>query len=280
MQSLHIDPPAAYVLPADKPIAIVLVGCGGTGSHIAQSLARLAVHMRATSELNLYFIDGDTVEPKNVGRQLFSAAEVGRNKAQTLAARFSAAMGLNITAIPHMADADLRHVRLVPRNEIGIIVGAIDRAAGRQACAEALRGDWHLWLDCGNHETSGQVVVGTALTKAALKGALAIPGLCRALPAPSLVYPDLLRQTAHRPRADCAAAQEDNAQSLMVNQMMAAIAAEYLYNLVVRRRLTTFATSVDLASLTMQTQPITARALAQATGMDVATLTAAERKVA
>lgn len=54
----------------------------------------------------------------------------------------------------------------------------------------------------------------------------------------------------------------------MVNQAMAAVAGEYLYNLIVRRRLTVFATSIDLESLSMRSQPITARAIAQACGLD------------
>jgi hypothetical protein len=41
----------------------------------------------------------------------------------------------------------------------------------------------------------------------------------------------------------------DNAQSLMVNQMMAAICGQYLYDLVIHRRLTRFRTVVDLESL-------------------------------
>ncbi len=47
----------------------------------------------------------------------------------------------------------------------------------------------------------------------------------------------------------------------MVNQMMAAISGEYLYKLVVPRRLTTFQTVVDLNTLAMRSTPITARAL-------------------
>jgi hypothetical protein len=60
---------------------------------------------------------------------------------------------------------------------------------------------------------------------------------------------------------------QNDAQSLMVNQMMAGIAAQYLYQLVVQRRLTTFQTVVDLDGLSMRSTPITARTLAEATGL-------------
>ena len=65
-------------------------------------------------------IDGDHVEPHNVGRQKFAVAEIGRNKAQTLAGRVNAALGLKTVALPQMATSDLlldiaRSTRAVPR---------------------------------------------------------------------------------------------------------------------------------------------------------------------
>ena len=271
MQTLQIDPVLPYVVPAMAHVTVALVGCGGTGSHLAQSLARLAAHCRDTAgapEVSLTFIDGDTVEPKNVGRQLFSDADVGTNKAQALAARFSAVFGLRIQAIPHML-AEAVAVRTLP-GSYGIVIGAVDGAAGRRAITTQLGGisaaEWRLWLDCGNHESSGQVCIGSVLTASLLHRSLQA-GICGRLPAPSLLYPELLKDAPKRRRADCAAAMQDNAQSLMVNQTMAAIAAQYLYQVIIRRRLTTFRTVVDLETLTMRSDPITARALAAATGI-------------
>jgi hypothetical protein len=62
------------------------------------------------------------------------------------------------------------------------------------------------------------------------------------------------------------------AQSLMINQAMAAVTAQYLYQIVVARRLTTFATTLDLGSLSMRSLPTTARAVSEATGMDLTEL--------
>jgi PRTRC genetic system ThiF family protein len=285
MHTLTFDPPLPYLLPADAPVAICLVGCGGTGSHLAQSLARLVVHCRDSGRppVELVFVDGDAVEARNIGRQLFCSAELGHNKAQTLAARFGAALGLRITAIPKMATASLlREVAPRQTGAIPILVGAVDGATGRLAMAQALGSAWRLWVDAGNHERQGQVVVGTTMHGAQLRGALRL-GLCTALPAAPLLYPELL----HEPEAaaapvDCAQAMTNEAQSLMVNQAMAAVAAQYLYDLVVRRRLTTFATTISLEPLAMRSQPITARQLSQATGIDAAVLqdAAQEREVA
>lgn len=268
MQALQITLPTPMLIP-DGPKLVVLVGCGGTGSHIAQALARIASHLQAQGQpLTLVFVDGDVVEAKNVGRQLFSPAELGRNKAQTLAARFNAALGLQITAVPQMATAmRLNDLAADHHRSWRLLIGAVDGASGRKAIDEALQKCYHGWLDCGNHESSGQVCFGTERGLFDSKAAFRLPGVCASLPAPSRLYPELLVEARKLPRLDCAAAQEDNAQSLMVNQMMAAIAGEYLYNLLVRRRLETCATTVDLASLTMRTIPITRSAIASALGV-------------
>jgi hypothetical protein len=98
--------------------------------------------------------------------------------------------------------------------------------------------------------------------------------VCGALPAPSLVYPDLLvEQPAAVPALACAEAMQTEAQGLMINQAMAAIVAQYLHRIVVKRRLMTFATTLDLDSLAMRSLPTTARAVSEATGIPIRDLT-------
>lgn len=268
MINLNIDPAVPFLVPDSDTFTIALVGCGGTGSHIAQGLARLAAHCRDSGgpQIVLGFVDGDTVEHKNVGRQLFSEADVGKNKAQVLAGRFSAVFGLQIAAFPEMLGSDRR----MASAGYGILIGAVDSAAGRQALSDQIQKyGWRLWLDCGNHESSGQVVVGSEYRRHEMFGALKLPGLCARLPTAPVLYGELLKEAPIRPRADCAAAMQDNAQSLMVNQMMASIALQYLYGIVIKRRLTTFQTVVDLDSLAMRSDAITAATLSRATRMSV-----------
>jgi PRTRC genetic system ThiF family protein len=284
MQTLTIEKPVPFVA-RPGPVMLLLAGCGGTGSHIAQSLARIAAHTRESrTDLRIIFCDGDTVEPKNVGRQLFTPGDVGKNKAQVLAQRFSALFGLAIEALPEMATTSRLaaiggRVKKYSHPPLGILIGAVDTSTARTVLQRSLRdqGGWQVWLDCGNHEDSGQVCVGTETEGDALETAIKL-GICTKLPAPSLIYPDLL--TAKRqPQTDCAAAMEDNIQSLMVNQMMAAIASEYLYKLVIQRRLTTFATTVDLHTLAMRSTPITASAIERiAAGAPHTTSNAAQKK--
>jgi PRTRC system ThiF family protein len=276
MIELTIDPAVSYLIPDSEVFTIALIGCGGTGSHIAQGLARLAAHCRDSGgpQIALAFMDGDTVEHKNVGRQLFSVADVGKNKAQVLAARFSSVFGLHIAAFPQMlGDHNITH------HGYGILVGAVDAARGRQYLNNQLHNwGWRLWVDCGNHESSGQVIAGSTGRVGVLKGAFKLPGLCGQLPTAPVLYPELLKVAPVVKSADCAAAMQDNAQSLMVNQMMAAIALQYIHQIVIRRRLTTFQTVVDLDSLAMRSDTITAANLSQATGLSVAQLRGQKQK--
>jgi hypothetical protein len=62
-----------------------IIGCGGVGSAIAPSFCLL----KSPSQVTL--IDGDIIESKNLNRQFFDGSEVGRNKAQSLAAKLNCA---------------------------------------------------------------------------------------------------------------------------------------------------------------------------------------------
>jgi PRTRC genetic system ThiF family protein len=272
VQALTIEPPAPFPV-RQGPLMVLLAGCGGTGSHIAQALARIAAHLRASrAELRLIFCDGDIVEEKNVGRQLFTPADVGKNKALVLATRFNHLFGLAIEAVPEMATIE-RLNAFVPRRPrsqyaapvvgpFGILIGAVDTATARKTLHSALaaRRGWDLWLDCGNHEHAGQVLLGTHTKRSDLKDAIKV-GICAKLPAPSLISPELLAAAPRQRRMDCAAAMEDNVQGLMVNMQVASIAAAYLDALLVRRRISTFETIFDQTTLTMRSTPITTRAI-------------------
>ena len=103
---------------------ITLVGCGGTGSLVARALARILYDMqqRRLHLPQVRFIDFDTVEAKNCGRQLFQPAEIGQPKSAVLARRYNLAFGLEIAASTEAVSAQ-RHF---PERRAGIIIDALD----------------------------------------------------------------------------------------------------------------------------------------------------------
>ncbi|RRR67216.1 MAG: hypothetical protein EI684_19305 [Candidatus Viridilinea halotolerans] len=274
MQPLSLpNPPAAFLRP-DRPLAFIVVGCGGTGSYVAQGLARLMYDQRQRNGLRLLLmlVDGDVVEAGNCGRQLFAPSEIGLNKAQALCARLTAVWGLPITAVPEMADTALLHELSRGAPEFAkVLLGCVDTTLARRHLAAA-HAHYTLTLDCGNADQSGQVAVGTTMVKEHLRGALRCGSIAAHLPSPYMVYPNLIETAAPMPHGDasCAAAVAAQRQGLNVNQIVADIAVQYLTTFVEERRLTTFRTHVDIQALSMRSWPITPTALAEATGLDAA----------
>ena len=250
-------------LPEFRHVALTLVGCGGTGSHIASGLITLA---QALSEkgisTDILFIDPDIVEPKNVGRQLFSQADVGRPKAHVLAERLNAAFAATVGCAVRKVDAlDKFGAEDDTLDKLCVVVGAVDNASARKVIAANVRAAmgraW--WLDCGNENHSGQVALGNSFGKIERR-----MGLVTALPAPSVVYPDLVK--THRAKRatraqSCAELQALGVQGLMVNRMMAAWACAMLHDFLLGE-LRYLAVTFDLAHGNARALPLDVETLA------------------
>jgi len=245
---IHIGQPDRVVL--------TMVGCGGTGSFLALHLARLAYAGAGRRiEYQLTFVDPDRIEAKNVGRQNFTPAEIGRYKAEALAVRYSRAFGLSIHFYNEVFDA----AHFVPAREgLNLVVGCVDNTAARReidkACrrSEGRNGHPLWWLDCGNHDRSGQVILGNQIRKAPQINPL---GFCTGLPLPSIQHPELIRRRSQR-RHTCADDLLADVQSLMVNQAVAGWAANYVYRLTVAHDLDCCATYFDLHTGTARSEYI------------------------
>jgi PRTRC genetic system ThiF family protein len=243
-------------LPETEAVWVYLVGTGGTGSHLALSLARLAWHARTRGiQVHLTFIDPDRVEAKNVGRQLFCPAEIGQNKSETLALRFSAAFGLAIRAVPSPV-AGLTLER--KRSDQLLVLGAVDNHLGRQDIHRLVTSHNAWWCDAGNEAVAGRVYIGNLAAGQMVQTAgLDAFGWCRDLPLPSVQDPGLLEPPpTSSAYLSCADLTAQDAQSLMVNQLMATVAAQYATDFVLHRRLTTYRTVVSLDPPTVVSMPI------------------------
>jgi len=146
---------------------VMVIGCGGTGAYVAASLARFLKGIDESSRAVMVLADGDIVEEKNLERQHFIAQDLGRNKAEVLADRYSAAFGLNMVTISkEIRSAD--QISGVLGSD-GVVVGCVDNNASRKVISEWFLDNPHssrwndsgkFWIDSGNEERGGQVVCG------------------------------------------------------------------------------------------------------------------------
>ena len=250
---------------------IVLVGCGGTGSFLAEALCRLLISRPA----DVYLVDMDRVEPHNVGRQAFDLADVGRFKVQVLAEHLACRFERTVGYAVQPYDAALHaHVFRTQTGRLRLLIGCVDKPYARRAIAATLEGQsgaW--WLDCGNGRNSGQVLLGNATRGELLREAFdARKGLCRALPAPHLQRPDLLdAPPAPVPAPDCAEAVALHEQGGTINQVMAAIAASTIERLL-DGTCTAMASYVDMDDGTLRAVHAEPKGVAHIVGMRQASL--------
>ena len=247
------------ILPEQREIQLILVGCGGTGSWLAPAIARVGKILieRFQKAVEIIFFDPDRVEEKNTYRQNFCSAEIGKNKAEALAERYGFAWGIEIKAVEKFFSGDvMRHY-----GGLRVIIGCVDRASGRKEIMDAI-GNGCVWLDCGNTRSYGQVLCGVQPNHNAKP--FAIPGYCGMLPLPGVVHPELvtvgedLEPSFTKDNGlSCAEIALLDSQGLAINQRMAAGAADYLVRMSITKDLRKYATYIDLESGTTQSKYIT-----------------------
>ncbi len=249
---------------------ILVVGCGGTGSFVAEGLCRLLVNNDAT----LILIDPDRVEPHNLIRQQFFSGDVGKFKSQALAERLSRQYGRVIaySVYPYLQDLIHKdwgggfHTQAVG----GICISCVDNAAARREIAGTLRyGSW--WLDVGNGYSSGQVLIGNTNTVAQLEGCFdKETEEVHNLPIPSLQLPSLLAPLARsvNTSSDCAEAVMAEEQSPVINQSMAVLVLEFMHRFL-QGRLTWMGAYLDMDAGTLQTVPAEPEIVARMLGVKV-----------
>ena len=255
------------VVPLTETIEFWVVGCGGTGSFLVQLLCRVLQHLiHQGKRSSLVLVDPDQVEVKNLTRQCFCQAEVGLNKAEALAARYGMAFGLPIRAIaqPFRSNMIARNY-----NTLTVLMGCVDNAKARASLAKALEFNYDCsprvwWIDGGNGDRFGQVLVGSSLSNVPKDYEFSELG-CIWLPAPSVQAPELLisRPEEHSDnRLSCAELAMLNAQGLMVNPQTAVLMAEVALELV-SGCLKRFAVCFDQTSGVMTSKYITSAAIMQ-----------------
>jgi len=238
-----------------KPVKIVMVGAGGTGGHIAPHLYRLLYSL--DRPVKVVIADGDIVEGKNLVRQNFVSADLGRNKAQVLAERYASAFGMEAHYIPdfiedekmlmELARPDNYHTGTYPRmydEGHSILIGAVDNNRSRKLCHRIFtNADNLIYIDSGNGEFTGQVVCGIRRS-----------GKTYYKPV-GTIYPDILNDIDKFPtELSCAEASISAPQSIVANIMAATAVISYIYNILVLGSIET--RSVTFSTKTVNLKPV------------------------
>jgi len=145
---------------------IAVVGCGGNGSQMLTRLARLDYAMRALGKVSLDVtaFDPDTVSRSNIGRQLFSPADLGQFKCEVLVNRVNAYYGLSWSAVPERYHGGISSfLGGGYKTSADVLVSCVDTAKARRglnAEFDDLIAAPVYWLDLGNGKSTGQVILG------------------------------------------------------------------------------------------------------------------------
>lgn len=243
---------------SDRPVKIMMLGAGGTGGYIAPHLYRMLHAL--DRPVSVVIADGDLVEQKNLVRQNFISADLGRNKAQVLAERYASAFGLEAQYIPDFIESEDRLTELVKpdtysagpysdrRQEgLSILIGAVDNNRSRQLCHWVFKkADDLIYIDSGNGEHTGQVVCGIRRKARTYYKPL------------GELYPDVLEATDKFPtQLSCAEAAVSAPQSIVANILAAGAVISYLYNILALGDITV--RSVTFSGKTINIKPTVAQ---------------------
>lgn len=229
MNAVHYTDP--YLLNPQHKVTVNLIGLGGTGSQVLTCLARMNESLIGLGHAGIHVRgwDPDSVTMANIGRQLFSPSDVGVNKAIALLTRVNRFFGYDWEAYPEMFN----------EKRANIYVSCVDSAAARLELREIIRkspvnGEPHYkskyWLDIGNLQKTGQVVLGTA------------PGISIAQPKsdqsttekmPDVVklFPQLRTIKEEEQGPSCSIAQSLNRQDLFINSTLAQFGVNLIWKL-------------------------------------------------
>jgi len=193
---------------------IIQVGAGGNGSWLVPHICRIMNHR--SSGIRVYRIyDGDTVEEKNLLRQNFSQKDLGRNKAEALAVRYSSIYGKSLDFTPHYINDETlegyyNHV---------ILIGCVDNNKTRLMMQNAYK-RFHdsIYIDIGNEEYWGQIFISSNAGERYLFD--------------NVKYSN----DKHPDELSCAERLESGAQSPIINSYMAVLVANLLYSLIVLKK--------------------------------------------
>lgn len=244
MKTEKTDKPAVHIVQKEllrpyNPVTINLIGTGGTGGQVLTALARMNHALNALGHAGLFVraFDNDTIDAANLGRQLFTTAELGQYKSVALINRINRFFGTNWKAETLRYDKQ----SITDRDLVSatITISCVDTVDARYEIGEILqhltksysgRNRVKYWMDFGNSRSSGQVILSTLEKIAQPKSELYRP--VESLPLVTDEFKELLtasETTDNTP--SCSLAEALTKQDLFINSALANCGASLLWQL-------------------------------------------------
>ena len=223
-----------------NPILINLIGAGGTGSKVLTALMEMnhSLIELGHAGLQIRLWDDDVITQANLGRQRFAECEIGLYKSVALINRANRFSGTNWKAQTIKFEKDC--LDKLPENARACIyISCVDSVKARFEIADILKilnngkaysNRPRYWLDFGNSQHTGQVVLSTI-------GTIQQPNSERfetvaSLPLVTDEFGELLKQSEEQDDTpSCSLAEALEKQDLFINSSLAQIGCSLLWNL-------------------------------------------------
>lgn len=242
-------------MPVGKVKRVVIVGCGGTGSILAEHVCRMIKGFNR--DLMIVLFDGDVVEEANITRQNFQPHEIGANKAEALALRLAGQFAIPVAAnAEHITSEILNGYR-----ERTLFISCTDTLQSRRVLAEtgkAMAAN-DLWIDTGNEQHHGQVIIGNTCDAECLKkmhDQFHKKPYVQFLPNVAAMNLAIMKARKSAVKAGCAA-QPFAQQGFGVNALAAGAAATIAKQVLVDRKVTIAAIYFNVSEARMAPRAIT-----------------------
>lgn len=207
-------------LEGNKDYNIIIVGVGGTGSHLVSFLTQMMCNDSKYSESRIVLVDEDVVETKNLKTQKFLPVDVGKNKAEVLSERYSSVYNRDILYIDRFITCkeDIAQLIISSQHVVNIIVSCVDNNAARKVIDDFFNDNKYapmseiIYIDTGNSAGTGELTGQTVLGYKRYNQIV--------LPSVSTYFPQMLKEEEPDPEEEglsCAERMLRNAQNIGAN---------------------------------------------------------------
>lgn len=229
-----------YLINPTNPIAVNVIGAGGTGSKLIIALLEMNHSLIELGHAGLFvrLWDDDVITNANLGRQHFAECETGLYKSVALINRANRWAGTNWKAESRKFEKDSLD-RLPDNAGASIYISCVDSVKsrfeiadilGRLSNGKAYSNRPRYWLDFGNSQHTGQVLLSTI-------GTIKQPNSQKyetvaSLPMVTEEFGELLKQSEQQDNTpSCSLAEALEKQDLYINSSLTQMGCSLLWGL-------------------------------------------------